>query len=701
MSDLARALLDLARARPRFEFGQTATYTVRRGGQAVEVAVPLGSFPLGAHLAQKWVNLVLLAPTLALAALVFTRRLYDRVAQLFCLSVACLTSLGVIQAFVIGVGDVAHVSSFWLGRLAAYSISCLLMGATLHFALILPRPHPLVLRHRGIVPMVYALPYAGLTVYLVARLLTTGNALEWFGQWSIASDRINMVYLALTILALLLNYRAVRAKAVLRQQARWVVLGYALALILLLVLVLLPKVLTGHPILDRTRQSLLLLPAPICMAFAILRYRLFDIDLIINRALVHGSLTVFVVGMYVGVVVALSTIFRTDGNLLFSLAATGLIAAVFQPIRERVQRSVNRLMYGERDEPYAVISRLGQQLEVTLSPDAVLPAIVETVARALKLPYAAIALKQDAEMVIVAEYYDTGTRRQRDRGTEVTAERRRVSLSSSHLVTLSLTYQGDTVGELRLAPRAPNEPFSAADLRLLNDLARQAGIAVHAAKLTTDLQRARQQLVNAREEERRRIRRDLHDGLGPALASLTFKLDAARNLLRRDADRADDLLAAVTDQTQAAIADIRRLVYDLRPPVLDELGLVSALCEQVAQSQQHGIRIVFDAPERLPPLPAAVEVAAYRIAQEALTNVVRHSRARRCVVRLALEGDALCLEVHDDGHGLAAERHSGVGLHAMRERAAELGGTCVVESGPHAGTRVLARLPLPPPSEGN
>ena len=238
------------------------------------------------------------------------------------------------------------------------------------------------------------------------------------------------------------------------------------------------------------------------------------------------------------------------------------------------------------------------------------------------------------------------------------------------------------------------ETFSPSDHRLLADLARQAGVAAHAVRLTAELQRARERLVAAREEERRRLRRDLHDGLGPQLASQTLTLSAARKLLRRDPDAAETLLADATAHAQSAITDIRRLVYALRPPALDDLGLVAALREQAAQYQASGVRIAIDAPERLPSLPAAVEVACYRIAQEALTNVVRHAEARTCRVALAV-GDALCLEVRDDGRGLPPNHCAGVGLTSMRERAEELGGSCTIEPAPGGGTCVRARLPLP------
>jgi signal transduction histidine kinase len=241
---------------------------------------------------------------------------------------------------------------------------------------------------------------------------------------------------------------------------------------------------------------------------------------------------------------------------------------------------------------------------------------------------------------------------------------------------------------------------------LLDDLARQAGTAAYAVLLTADLRRMRERLVAAREEERRRLRRDLHDGLGPQLSSQALTIDAVRALMRQDPDNAEALLLDLKQQAQDAVADIRRLVYALRPPALDDLGLVGVLRETAAQYDgQNGLVVSVDAPEPLPPLPAAVEVAAYRIAQEAMTNVVRHAGARECYVSLALDellgASVLCLEVRDDGRGLpdlqagvSSSARAGVGLHSMRERAAELGSSLTVDSLPEGGTAVRARLPV-------
>jgi signal transduction histidine kinase len=466
-----------------------------------------------------------------------------------------------------------------------------------------------------------------------------------------------------------------------RQQTKWAVAGLAMALLGIMVVIGI-----GHALgASMASGSLLyiafpsfaivwLLVIPLSLAVAVLRYRLYDIDLIINRALVYLALTGCVIGIYVIVVGWLGAVLQARGNVVISLVAAGIIAVLFQPLRERLQRGVNRLMYGDRDDPYDVVSRLGQRLEATLAPDTVLKVIVETVKDALKLPYAAIALRQEGTMVPAASA-----------GTSVTG-----------VLRLPLIYRGNIVGELVLGPRSGEDTFSPADRSLLDDLARQAGVAVHGVGLTIELQRARERLVTTREEERRRIRRNLHDGLGPRLASQSLTLAAACKLLVRDPDAALDLLQQLRTQTREAVADIRRLVYDLRPPTLDDLGLIAALNDLVDECRSSGIDMHVTAPDRLLPMPAAVEVAAYRIVQEALTNVVRHAHASTCAVSLDIEDTVLSVTIHDDGVGLPADRRAGIGLPSMRERAAELGGSCSIQSVAAGGTIVTARLPLPP-----
>lgn len=469
-----------------------------------------------------------------------------------------------------------------------------------------------------------------------------------------------------------------------RQQTKWFVYGLFLSIALgALASLTYPTVLNTPPggllpwwtPFGRLSWIAAMAIIPLSLTFGVMRYRMWGIDILLNRALVYGVLTAVIVGVFILIVALLGALFQTSGNLVLSLIATAAVAILFQPLRERLQRGVNRFMYGERDDPYAVIARLGERLELTLAPDALLPTLVETVGHALKLPYVAIELKTVDNRPETPITFPPNTVRPRS------------------VVGFLLVYQHEPIGELIVAPRVGDETLSAADRRLLDTIADQAALAAHTVRLTTDLQHSRERLVTEREQERRRIRRDLHDGLGPALASITLKLDAARNLLPPNAAASEALLKELKTQTQGAIGDIRRLVYDLRPPALDELGLVGALREFASRSRSDELQVSLDVTEPLPLLSAAVEVAAYRVVTEAITNVRRHAHARRCDVSVKADG-ALQIEIRDDGVGLPTNYQAGVGLISMRERASELGGTCLIESNPGHGTRIVATLPI-------
>lgn len=430
--------------------------------------------------------------------------------------------------------------------------------------------------------------------------------------------------------------------------------------------------------------SSLILPAT--LTISITRFRLFEIDLIINRTVVYGALTVGVIAIYIMVVAALGVLFQTQDNLLVALLATAVVAVVFQPLREWLQRGVNRLIFGERDDPIRALSRLGSRLETALAPDALLPALVETIAQTLKLPYVAILMPAGEDGRVAATH----------------------GKPFPDPVRFPLTYQGEDVGQLMAAPRNIGSTFSRSELRLLRNIARQAGAAIRAVQLTDDLRRSRQQIVTAREEERRRLRRDLHDGLGPAMAGHMLKLDAALDLIAEASEHGEDaklieatqLLVTLKEQTRESIKSIRRIVYGLRPPALDDLGLISAIKAYVSQ-QTGGIetlQVTIDAPhDDLLPLPAAVEVAVYRIVLEALTNVIHHARAQNCQIRFSTSSNPhaqIHLEIVDDGVGLPANLKLGVGLTSMHERATELGGHLSIESRHPTGTWVRADIPF-------
>ena len=421
--------------------------------------------------------------------------------------------------------------------------------------------------------------------------------------------------------------------------------------------------------------ELFILLLPLSITIAVIRYRLWDINPIINRTLVYGALSFLTIAFYILTVGGFALYFHNNQtNLVTSFIATGVVAMLFEPLRQRLQRAVNRFMYGERDDPATVLMRLSQRLDAALAPDSVLQTIVETLAQTLRLPYAAISLADDAPS---ARFASTP------------------GMPPSHVVYLPLTYQTARVGQLILAPRAADESFSSSDLKLINTIAQQAGVAAYTVRLNNDLRKSRERLVSAQEEERRRLRRDLHDGVGPTLASFSQRLETAAELIHTNPKKSERIIHALQKQVTETVAEIRRLVYALRPPVLDEFGLVSAIREHTAQySGPRGIKVSFDVTEPMPPLPAAVEVAAYRIALEAFTNVVKHARANICHVLIRLENGSLLLEISDNGKGLPAETHAGIGLHSMRERAGELGGEFSVEKRPSGGTTVRARLPI-------
>ncbi len=486
-----------------------------------------------------------------------------------------------------------------------------------------------------------------------------------------------IVLLGLGIYTQIYRYRNVSTPDE-RQQTRWVLFGFVLWIGYLLISSFPYFYITSLP--PGTPQPwwspiselgwwLSLNIVPVTLAIAIARSRLWNIDLVINRTLVYGGLTFTTMALYILVVGTLGSFLQVGDSTFIAFMTTGLVAILFQPLRDRLQQGVNRMMYGERDDPVAVLGRLGAELERTGSPEDALDSITETVARTLKLPFVAIELGKDRK--VSASY----------------------GIPKENVTRLPLSYQSELTGYLLVAPRAPGEVFSASDLELLENISHQAGAAAHAVKLTADLRVSRQRLVTTREEERRRLRRDLHDGLGPSLASLTLKIDAVRNLLKSDPEKAGKLLVDLKKQSQSAIQDIRSLVYELRPPALDEFGLEGAIQNFIDNHTNARPLITLKVPEKLPSLPAAFEVAVYRITLEGLTNILRHAEAGTATVSISLVKEQVVVEIIDDGVGLPEGMVSGVGLASMRERAEELGGTFEIK--PRTpGSLFRVRLPL-------
>jgi signal transduction histidine kinase len=484
--------------------------------------------------------------------------------------------------------------------------------------------------------------------------------LPWYDAlsplWMLSEVR-TFAALVLACVALVVRYRT--GAETQRRQLLWLLLATITA-----VVAILPwSFVAGTPIVVLFAIPLI----PVAVTVAVVRHQLLDIRLVVSRAVAWLLLSLAVVAAYVALVAALDTF--VSAQLGRSALATVVIALLVAPLLPRLQRLVDRAMYGDRSDPARVASRVGAEL--LAGPEGGLPGVASAVRRALRLPYVAVSSVDGRVLATDGAPPDGPVR------------------------AVALDYGGESVGELRVGLRPGERELSAADRAALGLVAAPLAVAVHATSLSGQLQESRERIVSAREEERRRLRRDLHDGMGPTLTGVALTADAATNLIESDPVRSRELLAALRTDVRQAIADIRRLVENLRPPALDELGLVGALrqrAEQLAwRAEGGGIGVRLDTPDQLPTLPAAIEVAAYRIATEALTNVVRHSGASTAVLRLRCD-DTLDVEVVDDGPP-NGEWRAGMGLQAMRERAAELGGS--FESGPSdTGGRVHVSLPL-------
>jgi signal transduction histidine kinase len=469
-----------------------------------------------------------------------------------------------------------------------------------------------------------------------------------------ATEIRGLLALGLGLAALVVRYR--RGSEVERRQLLWLVLAVLVALI-----VILPwGLVSGTPI-----EVLFAIPLiPIAITVAIVHQELLDVRLVVARLLAWMMLLLVVVVAYAAFT-ALIARFGALG-LRWSAFVTVLLVILAVPLLPRLQRLVDGALYGVRGDPARVVSRLGEQLA---TPDAGLQGVVTTIRAALRLPY--LAIERDGS--ILASDGEP----------------------SERVHAWPLTHGSKSAGQLMVGLRTGEQELAAADRRALTMLADPVAVAVHSTAVSEELQASRERIIAAREEERRRLRRELHDGLGPTLTGIAFAADAAANTIDDDPEQSQRLLTTLRRDTRAALADVRRLVDNLRPPALDELGLVGALRQRADQlawrADGQSVHVRLDVPEDVPILPAAIEVAAYRVATEALTNVVRHSKATGAVVRLRY-AEQVELSITDNGPPNGAWA-PGVGLNAMRERTAELGGSFQAGPTPDGG-QVVASFPL-------
>ena len=662
------------------EVGEVVVYEVRRAGRGLdrnlEVEVSLVPYPVMAALRAEPLVVLLWVVLLAVGSAVFWARSGAVTARAFLVATALLPAAVTSAPWGIGVIDLAGsrgtVPQLVGETLAALGLAALLVSvATLVDAV--GGGDRVTGPRRWAAPAVCLVPFVGYAVWLTFALGDAGSVTA--RRQVLATVAVPALWAsvpALLLLAALAHGRAAQRDDLLA--TRLVVLGVGAGAGGWFLLGQVPVWLTGDQLVPWSVLAVLAVGVALaCCAAAAARYRLGEIEPTVRRGLVQASVLVVVAAAFVAMVRAADAAVDVSVG---SMLAGGLAALLLLPVAVAVQRALRRLVYGDRDFPHRVVSEL-RRLDPVTAPEDTLREMLELLARRLHLSFAAVDV--------------VGT---------PTSEALSASIGAPYgtPATVDLVVGGTTLGQLRVEVDAGHDPLGAGDRRLLEDVGTQVGALVQAVAANRELQRSRQRLVAAREEERRRLRRDLHDGLGPSLATLAMRLETAADLVREDPDEAAELVARLSDQAREEITEVRRLVEGLRPPALDQLGLVTALRQRAADDSggRGPVRVPWtvEAPDDLEPLPAAVEVAAYRIVVEAVNNVQRHSSAERCTVRLAREDDVVVVTVEDTGAGLAPDRGAGVGLSSMRERAEELGGSFEVETSAGDGTTVRARLPL-------
>ncbi|MFC7724889.1 ATP-binding protein [Nocardioides sp. GCM10028917] len=651
--------------------GQQLAYLVAGAdGTPVRLEVTLTHYPVWDALRANVGGLVLWLGLAAAGSFVFWRRSGDPAARAL-LSLAVVVPIG-MTAFPLGlqVVDLAGGRGVWpyvVGEVA----NALAWGSMLFFACAFPEPMQ-SLRDRPWLRLVpFAVPFALYGAWLLLWGTTREAGLARTEALVLVSAPSALLVLPLIATLLVVRTRKTHHRE--HQLALRIVLGSVLLALLCFVLLgALADLLTGTPAVALHLQPLALAIPLAGIVTAILRYRLYEVDLIVRRSLLLVVAAIVVGGLFVATAAAVTAVL--PDSALLHLVAGGVIAMLLLPLARLLSNRLSRLVLGPRDDPYRVVSELRDITSATHVEDT-LSRVLDTLARSLRLSYAEIDVRPAEE------------------GDPV-----RVSIGTEHRAptVVDLRSGGRPWGRLTLGVARGREPFGPRDERLLDDVATQIGTLVESLILNQALQHSRELLVTAREEERKRLRMDLHDRLGPDLAMVSMHLDNARRLLADDPTRVDALLAQIAAETRSHITEVRRLVDDLRPQALDQLGLVTALRERASgwSTGDTTMRWTVDAAD-VEPLPAAVEVAAYRIVLEAVHNAAKHSRATTCRVALTLEHRGLHVAIADNGRGTTnPARPGGVGLTSMRQQAEELGGAFSVESTPGRGTTVTALLPF-------
>jgi signal transduction histidine kinase len=429
---------------------------------------------------------------------------------------------------------------------------------------------------------------------------------------------------------------------------------------------------------------------PIAIGFAVLRYRLYDIDVVINKTLVYGAMAAFITAVYVAIVVGMGRAVGSERNLGLSILATGLVAVAFQPVRERVQRFANRVVYGKRATPYEVLSEFSGGVAQAVATEELLPRMARVVTEGVGVARADVWLHVGTELIREATWPEANGQQ---RSAVSVAPGGDVAAVPEADASVPVRHQGELLGVIGVKS-ASGETMNPAKTKLLEDLASQAGLVLRNARLIEELRTSRQRLVTAQDEERRRLERDLHDGAQQRLVAISLALRMARGMVRPDSNpQLGTRLDQASEQLALALSELREFARGIHPAILTERGLVPALAS-LAERSTVPATVKSSIDRRF---PASVEATAYFVVSEALANVAKYSKATTVIVRSDVSGDTLNVTVADDGVG-GADMSRGSGLRGLSDRVAAVGGTLEMESPPGKGTTLRCSIPLPPES---